>query len=192
MVDAGDRMREYHKPSAVNNKKNSGYRSVPRPLVFIGQAPARRPNGQCSGRVAAMLGLDPEDFRDRYTWMNVLVDYPGKHGKGDAFDLKMARCAAISILDQLKGATIVLLGRNVARAFHISGDYFTVHEKSGAVFVLFPHPSTINRFWNSEANTARASNFLRQLSRQLSSQSGLRPRGSSGVRRRVRREPSLG
>lgn len=128
------------------------------PIVY-GQAPARdgdpsRPLvGPGSGlRLERLLGV-PVDFR------NLLHEWPGyaKSG-GDVFPLSIGRLAAMRERQTWpKGGEVILLGRNVAKAFMLDdmrfGETRVVDE---SLVTLLPHPSGVSRWWNDEANRLAA------------------------------------
>ena len=161
------------------------HRVATRPkLLLIGQAPGRGGDGQqaLSGRAAALLanmaGIPREELLRRFDRHNLLDRWPGKSpaGKGDIFPASAARDAADRIKRTLRrrgvtfaGPTVLLVGKAVARAFGLRRpEYLTWYPGfewclKGAVI---PHPSGINRWWNSSRNRRRASRFLKQILRK--------------------------
>jgi len=93
---------------------------------------------------------------------NLLKDWPGKQGKGDAFFLDAARKAAEKI--RLEDRTAVLLGRNAARAFDLAHlPWMTWAESRGGRVAVLPHPSGINLWYNSSKNSRKARKFMSEL-----------------------------
>lgn len=93
--------------------------------------------------------------------MNLLAEFPGKSGKGDAFPIALARARAARMR---LGGEVVLLGRHVARAFGAQGAPFLEwFDLRGAWAAVVPHPSGVNHWWNDPANTNRAAVFLAGL-----------------------------
>lgn len=138
-------------------------------MLFVGQAPGRgwkRGDKPLHGsRLRALVGRD-------FASVNLLPRWPGKHGKGDAFDLKRARRAAARIERAHRGGLLVLAGHNVARAFRIRSSYFEiVPTRRGWLAVVIPHPSGINRWWNEPVNRRRAGQFFSRLRRHFSDDS---------------------
>ena len=100
---------------------------------------------------------------DAFDLVNLLDRWPGKKGKGDAFPLDEARASARRL--NLWGKPLVILvGRNVARAFGANSVAYLEGFLLGYVnAVVIPHPSGLNRWWNDPANTERARRFMRSL-----------------------------
>lgn len=99
--------------------------------------------------------------------MNLLDYYPGKQGKGDRFPVAEAEAAAWNMIEELHGRTVVMLGKNVMKAFGLKLDWFqwkTV-TSCGCTFevAVCPHPSGVNRWWNSSTNKEKAKRFLDRL-----------------------------
>jgi len=88
------------------------------------------------------------------------VTFPGKAGKGDAFDGAAARCAA----GQVKARPAILLGGNVGRAFLLPPGQPLFRWRGG--LCLAPHPSGVSRWWNDPANVRRARRFWRAAARR--------------------------
>jgi hypothetical protein len=127
--------------------------------VFVGQAPGRSAGRPLAGsRLPKLLRITPEEFLSRVETVNVLEEWPGKSGRGDAFPLKVARERA-AVMD-LPGDPVVLVGKNVARAFGVNRDYFEWTEVRGKRAVVIPHPSGVSRWFNSENNQLRFRCFI--------------------------------
>jgi len=151
---------------------NSVVKRIPSKLLLIGQAPGRngdprRPlEGRIAGKMAELAGVPVGEWLDRTERMNLLGEFRGKAGKGDAWDAELARKAADGMKKTIAGRRVLLLGRNVARAFGLVDlPWLTWMEAFGAVAGAIPHPSGIVLWWNSPENRERASAFLREIPR---------------------------
>jgi uracil-DNA glycosylase len=95
-------------------------------ILFVGQAPSRDTeggppfSGRSGRRLASLCGLAHSDLPKMFDLANLLDRWPGKAGKGDAFPLEEARAGAAR-LDLSGRPLVVLVGRNVARAFGAGG-----------------------------------------------------------------------
>lgn len=116
------------------------------------------------------------DFVERTTHVNLLQAYPGAGRKGSHFPTARGREAAEKLMsgDEMDGFGMVLLaGHRVSRSFGIRElVYFETMMVSGGVeFVVVPHPSGVNRWWNPVAgkesqNTRAARAYLERLGRR--------------------------
>jgi uracil-DNA glycosylase len=146
---------------------------VNRPLI-VGQAPSaksspREPLSGTSGRrLATLCGLAHEDFLYHFERVNLIDVYPGKLGKGDRFDRVAARFAACNLTPCLARRRTVLLGGNVARAFHFRHPAFQWVDEigDGALVAVSPHPSALNKWWNSSWHVERARRFWTALAQE--------------------------
>jgi len=145
-----------------------------RRVVFIGQAPARSDHkakfgsssGRAQKRLGALCGLSAEEFRSGVGWVNLLSRWPGKNGKGDAFDFVKARHQAWKLNLLFKdGQRVVFLGRNVCRTFNAETlePLSSVLSITGTRFWHVPHPSGVNRWWNDPAHRRSAAAVLRTI-----------------------------
>lgn len=148
-------------------------------VVVVGQAPSSTSesepfSGRCGARISALMGFGcvAEARSAGVLFVNIFEQYPGRRssGRGDAFSLVKARARVIAMIPELAGAHVVLVGRNVALAFGIPRRraYFqhTCVCGSGAVLGMVyvsPHPSGLNRWWNSDEHRAEAAEFGRML-----------------------------
>lgn len=147
-----------------------------RPLL-IGQAPGPRSDpaeplaGRCGARLAYLCGLPLDEFMRRFERVNLLDRFPGKNGKGDAFDRPLAERGAVrlAMAKAFVGRQVVLLGGHVAGTFGFRGEVpllafdFTPLFPGGVA--LCPHPSGISMWWNEPANVDAAREFWRVLAR---------------------------
>lgn len=139
-------------------------------VVIIGQAPSRLsdPSEPLSGnsgrRLAGLAGLSLPEFLDRFERRNLLDAWPGKAGKGDAFvGAGEARGLAESLRAGLAARRVVLLGAGLAAAFRVTLPAMTWGDHWGGRYAWAPHPSGINRWWNTPGNEERARAFWRAL-----------------------------
>jgi hypothetical protein len=152
---------------------------------LVGQAPSRLgdpskplagPNGQ---RIARLAGMSyGELIACRRKHLN--RDYIGKRGKGKAFDQAKGNVNAADILMDWRVERIVLLGKNVARCFGFRDLPFLAEIRIyGRRFLIFPHPSGVNRWWNERRNERRARQLLQRFLRGETVPAGFRKSGPS-------------
>lgn len=152
-------------------------------LVLIGEAPGR-PRDPSAPQPSLPLGAPAT--RRKLEWLfgaeaygralkfNLLSSWPGKAGKGDLFDVGVAAPAMITINRALDGIavewTVVLLGFRVAETMtanrpHLR-EYFKPWSAANRTYVIIPHPSGVNRWWNEDANRFRAVRACRKIGRE--------------------------
>jgi hypothetical protein len=140
-------------------------------IGLVGQAPSRRgdpckplagPNGQ---KIARLAGMSYDELiACRRKHLN--KHYSGKRGKGNAFDRAKGRVNAADVLLDWRVERIVLLGKNVARCFGFRDVPFLAEiHIYGRRFLIFPHPSGTNRWWNERRNERRARQLLQRFLR---------------------------
>lgn len=149
---------------------------MPRPLI-VGQSPARGNDGlppfsgKSGARLARLAGVgNSGDVLSFYFQLvNLIGAWPGKEGKkGDRFDLQLAQKRAWAIKGRLRTASprsILLMGWNVGRAWGWPQylGYLEWRSWRGHRICVFPHPSGINHWWNSELHTRLARDLLREV-----------------------------
>ena len=146
-----------------------------KPLI-VGEAPSKnqdpeRPvEGRIGKRLANCAGLPYDDFLQHFERVNLLHERQEVNGKGFVFDLHKAHGTAIVICTKLEpGRVVLLLGHRVAKAFGIKTAYFKPQRLQDlfemTAFVV-PHPSSINRWWNSRANVTKAIKFMHDIVEQ--------------------------
>ena len=147
-----------------------------KPLI-IGQAPARGNDdklpfaGASGARLASLAGVGEsgDDLPEHFELRNLISKYPGKtgSGKGDAFDLAAAKLQAGVIMEEIYGSDrrwVLLMGKSVARAFGMGNrEYLKPYAWSMHLFVIFPHPSGVNRWWNNPYNVEQAAGVLQAV-----------------------------
>jgi hypothetical protein len=140
-------------------------------IGLVGQAPSRRgdprkplagPNGQ---KIARLAGMSYDELiACRRKHLN--THYRGKRSKGEAFDRANGNVNAADILMDWRVERIVLLGKNVARCFGLRDLPFLAEiHIYGRRFLIFPHPSGTNRWWNERRNERRARQLLQRFLR---------------------------
>ena len=142
--------------------------------VIIGQAPSqhsdpRRPllGGHSGAKLQELCGFNLRQYFEAFDRANLIKSWPGcaAGGKGDAFPAPEAQAAAHAMLPALFGRRVVLLGRGVAEAFGLRApplEWTRLPCPGGWLEAAYlPHPSGINRWWNTKANTSAAADFLR-------------------------------
>lgn len=145
--------------------------------LIVGQAPSRDGagtvvpfSGRSGQRLARLIGCPVEALPYLFELSNLLEAWPGKAGRGDAFDLEAGRRAAWAV-PVLPGQTVVLAGRQVARCFglgHVPFLTWVPGEQArpvrrGARFVVLPHPSGLVTWWNDPAHEEAARQLLRRV-----------------------------
>jgi len=140
-------------------------------IGLVGQAPSRRgdprkplagPNGR---KIARLAGISYDELLAcRRRHLN--THYRGKGGKDGAFDRAKGNVNAADVLLDWRVERIVLLGKNVARCFGFRDLPFLAEIRVyGRRFLLCPHPSGINRWWNERQNERRARQLLHRFLR---------------------------
>jgi uracil-DNA glycosylase len=147
---------------------------------LVGQAPSRRgdprrplagPNGKKIARLAGMSYDELIACRRRH----LNPDYNGRPGKGEAFDHERGNMNAADVLMDWRVERIVLLGKNVARCFGFRDLPFLAEIRVyGRRFLIFPHPSGVNRWWNERRNERRARQLLQRFLRGETISAGYR------------------
>jgi uracil-DNA glycosylase len=141
----------------------------PTQIIFVGQGPSQDgdPYRPLEGTAAARLGslLDaPEDyFIGCFARINLNSEWIGKvagDGKGDVFDLAEGRASA-KVLIRGSWTHYVLLGKRVAERFDAKGEFLQTISHGQKHFLILPHPSGINRWWNEPNNVAAAAEKLK-------------------------------
>jgi hypothetical protein len=114
----------------------------------------------------------PEVFAvvSRMKHVSLLRDWPGYQAKGSAYPFveAVAGAARLRRYGFLGRRIVVLGGRRVANAFGLADlDYFKPTHRDGVEFILAPHPSGVNRWWNNPGNRTRARVWIESLGRRL-------------------------
>jgi hypothetical protein len=131
----------------------------------IGEAPGPSLNDELSlmkatRRIAAIVGYDAQELRARFEWVNVLDRWPGYGPNGGSkFPMREASERAASLAREVGDRRRIYLGKRVATAFRFDEDFFVWRDKQ----VVCPHPSGLNRWWNSVENVELARTFWQTL-----------------------------
>jgi uracil-DNA glycosylase len=140
-----------------------------KPLI-IGEAPSKneateRPiEGRIAKRLAKCAGLSLEEFLEHFDRVNLLHVRQDTKDKGFLFDLPAAKVEATRIVTTIKPhQVVILLGGRVAEAFGIHHEYFVEVPLGEGFAYIVPHPSGVNRWWNSPYNVRNASVFMHSI-----------------------------
>lgn len=167
---------------------------TPGKVVMIGQAPGRtdpRPMAGAVGRTLAdymQIGqqggheLRLAVYFDR---VNLIPEYPGPDGKGDAFPFGVARRNAALLWAHLTDyARVLVIGKQTWHALKSASPYVNDRRdtpfrdlppfewqrhprETYGLFAWIPHPSKINTWWNDRANQSQARGFLLDLAGRM-------------------------
>ena len=133
--------------------------------------PLAGPNGQKIARLAGMSHDELIGCRRKH----LNTHYSGERRKGDAFNRAEGNANAGDVLLDWRVERIVLLGKNVARCFGLRDLPFLPEIRIyGRRFLIFPHPSGINRWWNERRNERRARQLLQRFLRGETVPAGFR------------------
>ena len=117
------------------------------------------------------MGLRRGEYLRCFERINLLAVFPGKHKRDDKFPMRTAKLIASSLKPLLAGRTVILVGRNVAKAFLLDTDfhqwvpwpvrrYCPVNRDDGRCRVaVVPHPSGRNHWYNDQENREEAVRF---------------------------------
>jgi hypothetical protein len=135
-------------------------------LIIVGQAPGLNGNpdkpleGVIGHKIALLMGIDFDTYLE-IERINLNYGFPGKSGKGDKFNMSEGRSRA-KLLMMMKFHRFILLGRHAARCFDLTYMPLAVYRREKK-FLILPHPSGINLWWNSGKNCARAAEALQEF-----------------------------
>lgn len=137
-------------------------------IILIGEAPGResiaaRPSlaltGSSGRNLCRIAGWEWTDYLRYTARYNLFLDPQPRWD-----DLEAQRRAAKIEGLPLGGHRVLLLGTKVAAAFHFGMiPLYTWSHEDWADVARVPHPSGLNRMWNSPAELARARAFLGPL-----------------------------
>lgn len=138
--------------------------------LVVGEQPNGRrggdwdPTGNSTRRLAKAFNMDPYYMRHSFTFDNLL---PGHVAWDDGTAMAMAEAVLwcrVSDYDY-----VLLMGRRVAAACGMGDAPYLRRFRFGkTTFVVVPHPSGMNRWWNDLDNRRRGYTFLRRLRREIS------------------------
>lgn len=135
--------------------------------VIVGEMPGKRTDPDCpmfpyphtsaGGRLMKMSGLDPATYLTSFHRVNLVPTFHGKWPYAEA-----QRYARV-LLEEYAGRPIVCLGSRVADAFGAVTTNFTWYPVTGATpMARVPHPSGLNRTYNTPRNRERTGHVLRE------------------------------
>lgn len=138
--------------------------------IIVGEAPSKNEHppspieGRIGHRLAACTGISFAEFLERFDRMNLLEVRQDTKEKGFEFDAVAASKSAERLWSNFqRGQIVLLLGKRVAKAFAVKGEYFVKQNVAGADVYVLPHPSGINRWWNDSRNGRRMYDFMQTL-----------------------------
>lgn len=153
--------------------------------------------GSVGAKLSALAGITATEFYRSTTRVNLNRRWKGKSGKGDAFDRTEGQIKARQLLLQAEtGTRFVILGKSAAECFDLEGEPLTVVERDGKRFLLLPHPSGINTWWNTPENKLAARHALMDFLRQerdekqeIAGRSSTGGRENNGSKRQIHAGP---
>ena len=142
-------------------------------IILVGQAPSRNGDpktpligGRSGFFLQQLCGMSLLQYVRSFETVNVVEAWPGySSSKGDLFPADEAKVKAEAKAASWHGRRVILLGKNVARAFgHNKTPLMTwTTDSRGFEVAVVPHPSGVSRWWNDPTNTERARAFLQSL-----------------------------
>jgi len=139
-------------------------------VLLIGQAPSENGSkdevlcGKIGRRLSKLADMEFDEYVRCTDRVNVFDEWPGKKGKGDAWDAKKAEKKAKQMLPDLKNRHVLFVGRNVADAFGFRDLPFLQWRYADVAVrvAVIPHPSGIVTWWNDPDNRMAAADFLKE------------------------------
>jgi hypothetical protein len=141
--------------------------------LLIGEAPSKNENiprpleGRIGHRLAKFAGITFEEYLELFDRVNLLTLRQDTAEKGFEFDMELATISA-GLLRQTQPERryMVLLGKRVAEAFRLPLFYFEEMKEPDHTFIVMPHPSGVNRWFNDSRNLTEAQSFMRRMVEQ--------------------------
>lgn len=147
-------------------------------VVIIGQAPGpnadpdQRPfegTNQTARRFLDLTGYASYEALRRDVFVfNLIHEYPGSNGNGDAFLREHAKARASALHHELCWGFnhVLMMGRHVGDAFGFKDLNWLIPidvEAADwhATWHLIPHPSPVSRYWNDERQAQAARDYVR-------------------------------
>jgi len=152
-------------PVAVYHRINS--LSLP---VLVGQAPSKTSDVEkplsarpLSTSLCQLLSCDLLTYLSSFERINLLNAWPGSSKKGDLFPARLGAERAKELIPYFRGREVILLGRNVAKAFGLRDEFplLRYRQEHCCEMAVVPHPSGVNLWWNDEENKKAAATFLK-------------------------------
>ena len=146
-----------------------------KPLI-VGEAPSKNQSpeqpieGRIGLRLAVCAGMTLPEFLTFFERVNLLHVRQDTAAHGFQFDEQAAALEAEKFRATFTSERIIiLLGQRVAKAFGITPTdcYFVQHSIGAADVRVLPHPSGINRWWNSKENLDHATLFMQNIVRRV-------------------------
>lgn len=123
---------------------------------MVGEAPSRTSDpispligGRSGSFLCRLAGLRPHQAAFLFRFVNLLPEWPALHAKR-----RLVRAAGLRLRPTLLGRRVVVLGRLVAGALGLDGDFGEWYDQGSMTYCITPHPSGLSRVW---APTMRAS-----------------------------------
>lgn len=151
----------------TNETVRTTFRKPVNALLIIGQAPSRTSDpdepltGRSGRRLADLLGVafDVVLTSER---RNLNHKWTQKNGR-DGFDGREAADTAERIMSEDGPKRVVILGAKVAGAFGLTWKPLHSERAFGRSFLMIPHPSGLNRWWNDSKNRRSAAVAFRRF-----------------------------
>lgn len=143
--------------------------------IIVGEQPSKTGDpskpieGRIGRRLAECCGLSFDEYLRTFDRVNLLpkrIEYGPERGNGDAFNVRLAKGAARSLVGSWSsGRVFLILGKRAASAFGlVEVEYFDACPLgSGIKAFVVPHPSGINRWWNDPAHEVEMCAFMRRF-----------------------------
>lgn len=115
------------------------------------------PEGASGHRLRVILGLTEEQYLEKFDRLNLV------RGEWNAFAAQVAAA-------QIRHEKIIVLGVKVARAFELSHRMLylgSVQYSAGRRLFFCPHPSGLNRVWNTPSMTQLVRERLREFAPEV-------------------------
>lgn len=136
--------------------------------ILLGEAPARQFEGQpaFSSRsgdfLTELIGMP---VRVMFDCHNILDYWPGSTGKGSKFPMAEAQhmIRAWKVGREFENRRVILAGSRAGKAWGAPPGQILQWNEADAycdAFAVLPHPSGVNRWWNSPQNRENAKFFL--------------------------------
>lgn len=154
----------YNATQNVNIKQMSQLDYATSFAVEIGKRLAL--TGSVGQKISLLLDVTPLEFYAAFRRENLNEKWNGKEGKGDKFNHDEGEQKAWDLMHDKSICKFVLLGQNVAKCFRGEWKLLAVRRhviNESRKFLMLPHPSGINTWYNSRDNMASASKALREF-----------------------------
>lgn len=143
-------------------------------IVIIGEGPSRTNDGSATGkqgpfdgpagiRISSLMEVSLQEFLDAFDRRNLY----STHMRDEMWNKHDARIIAQSN-ESLALKTVILLGRKVQKAFFPDEaiSFFEWIDHKGGKWVIAPHPSGRNRYWNDAESVNAAAEFWADVGRR--------------------------